>query len=211
MAQISDSSRSFRGLLVGTAVGDSLGLPAEGLSRRRVRKLFRGRWRHRFLLRRGMVSDDTDHTFFVSQSLLAHPDSAARFGRRFAWHLRLWLLTVPAGVGAATLKSILRLWVGVGHERSGVYSAGNGPAMRLAGPGYPCDPSGVGFCSREISWAALALTQRPRLSCSTPGGLHFYLLTFAFRTGRALPPRRPCSPCSPRSCRTWATRSPRAT
>ena len=46
----------FRGLLLGTAVGDSLGLPAEGLSRRRIHRLYGGAWRHRFLLRYGMVS-----------------------------------------------------------------------------------------------------------------------------------------------------------
>ncbi len=35
----------FRGLLLGTAVGDSLGLPAEGLSRERIAKLFKDQWR----------------------------------------------------------------------------------------------------------------------------------------------------------------------
>ena len=59
----------LRGLLVGTAVGDALGLPAEGLSRQRVHRLYRGRWRHRLLFGRGMISDDTEHTLFVAQSL----------------------------------------------------------------------------------------------------------------------------------------------
>ena len=122
----------MRGVILGTAVGDALGLPAEGLTPERIGKLFPGPWRHRFLLRRGMVSDDTDHTVFVAQSLLAHPDSPDRFVRRLAWCLRLWLLTLPAGVGFATLRSILRLWVGISPARSGVYSAGNGPAMRAA-------------------------------------------------------------------------------
>ena len=122
----------FRGVLLGTAVGDALGLPAEGVSRGRARRLVRGRWRHRFVARRGMISDDTEHTLFVAQCLLAHPDSARRFARRLAWCLRWWLLSLPAGVGFATLRSILRLWIGFGPERSGVWSAGNGPAMRSA-------------------------------------------------------------------------------
>jgi ADP-ribosylglycohydrolase len=79
-----------------------------------------------------MVSDDTDHAVFVAQSLLAHPDSADDFRRRLAWCLRLWLLTLPAGIGFATLRSILRLCIGVDSRRSGVFSAGNGPAMRSA-------------------------------------------------------------------------------
>ncbi len=123
----------LRGVLLGTAVGDALGLPAEGLSRRRARKLLPGsRPRHRLLPGRGMVSDDTEHTIFVAQSLLAQPDSAELFARRLAWCLRLWLLALPAGVGLATLRSILKLWIGVSPERSGVRSAGNGPAMRAA-------------------------------------------------------------------------------
>lgn len=122
----------MRGLLLGTAVGDALGLPAEGVSRPRARKLFQGRWRHRFLLGRGMLSDDTEHSLFVAQSLLAHPDSPERFTRRLAWCLRLWFLGLPAGIGLATLRSILKLWAGVDPRRSGVWSAGNGAAMRAA-------------------------------------------------------------------------------
>ena len=122
----------FRGVLLGTAVGDAIGLPAEGISPRRARKLFRGRWRHRLLINRGMVSDDTDHSVFVAQSLLAYPDSPERFARRLSWCLRWWLLAGPASIGFATLRSILRLWLGVSPNRSGVYSAGNGAAMRSA-------------------------------------------------------------------------------
>jgi ADP-ribosylglycohydrolase len=122
----------FRGLILGTAVGDALGLPVEGLSPRRARRLFPGPWAHRFLGARGMVSDDTDHTVFVAQCLLAHPDSPDRFARRLAWCLRGWLLTLPAGVGLATLRAGLRLWLGIPPARSGVWSAGNGAAMRVA-------------------------------------------------------------------------------
>lgn len=55
-----------------------------------------------------------------------------RFARDLARRLRWWLLTIPVGIGLATLKSILKLWLGVSPERSGVQSAGNGPAMRAA-------------------------------------------------------------------------------
>ncbi len=79
-----------------------------------------------------MVSDDTEHLVFVAQSLLAHPRSPDRFGARLGWCLRLWLLSVPAGIGLGTLRAILRLWMFRGPSRSGVRSAGNGPAMRSA-------------------------------------------------------------------------------
>ena len=122
----------FRGILIGAAVGDALGLPAEGLSPARARALFGETWRHRLVFGRGMVSDDTEHALFVSQSLLAHPESADLFARRLAWCLRWWFASLPAGIGFATLRAILRLWLGFGPARSGVHSAGNGPAMRSA-------------------------------------------------------------------------------
>lgn len=99
----------FRGILLGTAVGDSLGLPAEGIAPQRARRMFPGPWRHRLLFRYGMISDDTEHTIFVTQALLAHPDSASRFLRSLAWKLRLWVLGAPAGIGLATLRSIVKL------------------------------------------------------------------------------------------------------
>jgi ADP-ribosylglycohydrolase len=122
----------IRGVLIGTAVGDSVGLPAEGMSRRRIGKRFGEGWRHRLLLGRGMVSDDTEQTVFVAQSLLAHPDSPDRFARRMGWCLRLWISALPAGVGFGTLRATLRLWLGFPPSRSGVFSAGNGAAMRVA-------------------------------------------------------------------------------
>src|SRR5215471_9427316 len=79
-----------------------------------------------------MCSDDTEHTFLVAQALLSHPDDPVAFQRCLAWKLRLWLLGLPAGIGLATLKAILKLWLGFPPSRSGVWSAGNGPAMRSA-------------------------------------------------------------------------------
>ena len=79
-----------------------------------------------------MLSDDTEHTLFVSQALLAQPTSVEAFARRFAWSLRWWFVSLPAGIGFGTLRSIVRLWLGFSPAKSGVRSAGNGPAMRAA-------------------------------------------------------------------------------
>ena len=120
------------GCLLGTAAGDALGLPYEGLSARRARRLFPKTTEHHLLAGRGLVSDDTDHAAFVAQALVRHRDDPRAFSRALAWSLRWWLLGLPAGVGFATLRSIVRLWLGWSPETSGVYSAGNGPAMRSA-------------------------------------------------------------------------------
>jgi ADP-ribosylglycohydrolase len=122
----------WRGLILGTAVGDSLGLAAEGISRRRNIKLFRKQWRQRFFMCWGMCSDDTEHTVFIAQALLAHPANVDLFQKRLAWSLRWWFLALPAGVGLATGRAIIKLWLGFNPKKSGVYSAGNGPAMRVA-------------------------------------------------------------------------------
>jgi ADP-ribosyl-[dinitrogen reductase] hydrolase len=131
------------GLLLGTAVGDALGLPAEGLRPAMIRRLrWSGHWRHRFLPGRGMWSDDTEHTIMLAQALLASQGKLPRFTRAFASELRWWLLGLPAGTGFATARAILRLWLGYPPQKSGVFSAGNGPCMRTAliGACFPENP-----------------------------------------------------------------------
>src|SRR4051794_5884011 len=87
------------GALLGTAVGDALGLPREGLSRRRAQRLYgKGPIRHRFVLGRGMLSDDTEHACMTAQALLAAPEDEMRFARSLAWRLRGWLAAMPAAV-----------------------------------------------------------------------------------------------------------------
>jgi ADP-ribosylglycohydrolase len=120
------------GALLGCALGDAIGLPYEGLSRRRGVRLLGQPDRHRFLFGRGMVSDDTQHTWMVGQALSQHPADPEQFARSFARRLRWWLVGVPAGIGFATLRATIRLWLGYSPARSGVFSAGNGPAMRVA-------------------------------------------------------------------------------
>ncbi len=129
---------AITGCLLGTAAGDALGLACEGLSRRRQAKVFRTLDSHKLLpFGKGMTSDDTEHTCMLAQSLIAtgHGERATleqQFSANFAWRLRFWLLGLPAGIGFATLRSILKLWLGFPARKSGVFSAGNGPAMRAA-------------------------------------------------------------------------------
>ncbi len=125
-----DRSDAIAGAVLGCAVGDAIGLPYEGLSRRRGVRLLGEPTRHRFAFGRGMVSDDTEHTCMVLQALCAAPTDPDEFARHLARRLRWWLLKMPAGIGRATLRAVVRLWLGFPPTRSGVFSAGNGPAMR---------------------------------------------------------------------------------
>lgn len=120
------------GCLLGTAVGDALGLPYEGLSSSRALRMLGVPDRHRFLFGRGMFSDDTEHACMVAQSLIATNRVEREFSVDFARRLRRWFLCLPAGVGLATARACVKLCLGFGPQRSGVFSAGNGPAMRSA-------------------------------------------------------------------------------
>jgi ADP-ribosyl-[dinitrogen reductase] hydrolase len=124
------SKSAIVGSLLGTAVGDALGLPYEGLTPRRADRLFGPPDHFRMLPGYGMVSDDTEHACMTAQALIASAGDAERFERELARRLRLWLLGLPAGVGLATARAIMKLWVGFPPSRSGVFSAGNGPSMR---------------------------------------------------------------------------------
>ncbi len=126
-------SERILGCLLGGAVGDAIGLPHEGLTRRRIAlRLGSGPIEHALMFRRGMLSDDTEHACMTAQAMLRAPDDPDAFMRSLAWRLRLWLLGLPAAIGLGTLRALLRLWLGWPPTRSGVGSAGNGPAMRAA-------------------------------------------------------------------------------
>jgi ADP-ribosyl-[dinitrogen reductase] hydrolase len=124
---------------LGCAVGDAAGLPYEGLSKRRANCLLGEPDRYRFLIRRGMVSDDTEHSCMVAESLCDYPDDPDQFAESLACRMRWWLLRLPAGIGRATLRATIKLWLGVSAKRSGVFSAGNGAAMRSAVLGAAID------------------------------------------------------------------------
>jgi ADP-ribosyl-[dinitrogen reductase] hydrolase len=125
-----DLRTAIVGTIWGTAVGDAIGLPYEGLKRDRQKLLYPEITNHRLFLNCGMISDDTEHTCLVAQSLIISAGNLEKFQRDFAGRLQWWLVGLPAGIGFATLRSLVKLWIGFSPERSGVFSAGNGPAMR---------------------------------------------------------------------------------
>lgn len=126
---VADVDRIF-GTLLGTAVGDALGLATEGMSARSIARRFGRVERFHVLGRTGFVSDDTEQSALVAQCLARHPDDVERCVRTFRRSLLGWFCRLPWGVGRATIRSCVR--IGLGFSRSGVMSAGNGAAMRAA-------------------------------------------------------------------------------
>lgn len=109
------------------AVGDSLGLPVEGLS---PRGLSGDQWRQSFVGGWGITSDDTQHAVITFQAIYEAGRHPEKFRKVIGRKLAVWFLCLPPGIGFATLRACLKLCLGFRAPRSGVRSAGNGPAMR---------------------------------------------------------------------------------
>ncbi|MBD3674250.1 MAG: ADP-ribosylglycohydrolase family protein [Planctomycetaceae bacterium] len=155
----SQRKEAILGCLLGTAIGDALGLPYEGLSPVRAQKILGPPDRYRFFLRRGMVSDDTEHSCLVAYALLKSQGDPSRFQAILARQLRLWILALPAGVGRATAVSLVKLLVGYPPSQSGVYSAGNGPSMRSAV---------IGLISEDLEQMKILVSLSSRITHTDP-------------------------------------------
>lgn len=108
----------YRAVLLGTAAGDALGVPYEGA--RRPRDVKGG----------SIVSDDTEQSALVARALARHPRDRDACVCAFRRSLLGWFLRMPWGIGWGTLRACVRIAFGI--RRSGVRSAGNGAAMRIA-------------------------------------------------------------------------------
>ncbi|MEI6656264.1 MAG: ADP-ribosylglycohydrolase family protein [Verrucomicrobiota bacterium] len=120
----------LKACLLGGALGDSVGLPSEGINARRIARLRPGALSQSLVFGKGMISDDTEHAVMTLLSLMDHDGDARKFSAALACRLRWWLASVPAGIGLATARSLVKLWLGFKPANSGVFSAGNGPLMR---------------------------------------------------------------------------------
>lgn len=129
----------IKGALLGAAVGDALGVPAEFMTRRQLAKNpvtgLRGGGYHGQPA--GTWSDDTSLTLCAAQSLLEKGVDHADMMERFAdW---LWNASNTAhgevfDVGGATRQAIFRFAQGVPATECGddaEYSCGNGSLMRI--------------------------------------------------------------------------------
>lgn len=114
-------------VLLGCALGDSLGLPFEGLSPKKCSRLLPKELRHTLFFGRGMLSDDTEHSIFVIDAF-KRSTSSKDYSKIMRSHLRKWFLCCPPGIGLGTLKSCLKMLFGL--RKTSVNSAGNGPLMR---------------------------------------------------------------------------------
>ncbi len=107
-----------------------------------------------------MISDDTEHACMTAQALIVSARETGRFSQSFAWRLRWWLMSFPPAIGLATLRALLKLWAGFPPGKRGVFSAGNGPAMRSAI---------LGVCyGDDLSWLRKLVKVSARITHTDP-------------------------------------------
>jgi ADP-ribosylglycohydrolase len=121
----SPTAPSEHPILQAMAVGDSIGLPYEG-----IRRPERFAGRQSFFLGWGITSDDAQHAAMTLQAWRASGGDLEKFRRLLGGRIAAWLACLPPGIGLATLKAGVKLCLGLRAPHSGVFSAGNGPAMR---------------------------------------------------------------------------------
>ena len=125
--------RAVAGALLGTAYGDALGLPYEGLSQARLQRRPPNLERFSLLGQTGFVSDDTEQAALLTQSVCRARTETGVDTERAVQHFRRamvgWFWRLPFGVGMGTLRACLKLTFG---GKSGVKTAGNGAMMRAA-------------------------------------------------------------------------------
>lgn len=120
-----NKKKKFIGCLIGTGIGDALGEPIQGISRKYlenykidISKLYRGRY-----------TDDTQLTIAIAESLIsAKGYDSDNLSMRFIE----WLDEPPIGPGEGCLTAIYNLKNGIHWSNSASSSGANGCAMRVS-------------------------------------------------------------------------------
>lgn len=116
------------------ALGDSFGFPYENMSPALINRI-KPELKYPLDVNKikNTITDDTEHLVMTYLALIDSQNSQQiekDFERSLSKRLRTWFLTLPAGIGMATLKSLSKLTIGISPSKTGVFSAGNGPLMR---------------------------------------------------------------------------------
>ena len=166
---------SARGAILGTAIGDALGRPAEGRHPAGLRgqeEAFRDfqPWGGHYSGPKGTITDDTQMTMCVAQSLLTtrgriDPEDLAR--RFVDW------LPNGRGTGHTCVTAVYRLQMGENWWTAGVASAGNGAAMRVAPIGIALGADTTLLC-HDAALSALVTHADPMAVASAVG--HAWLI-----------------------------------
>jgi ADP-ribosylglycohydrolase len=100
------SGCKLNGLLKGIALGDSLGLVAEGLTRRQVGRMYPSDIDQTYSLGKGFISDDTEHALLTLYAVRdVNAGKVGTLQNSMRQQLVRWFVTCSPGMGITTLKS----------------------------------------------------------------------------------------------------------
>jgi len=117
----------FLGCMIGLAIGDAKGMPAESKSVEYGEYVANTFDYLRGYLPAGHFTDDTHHATFLAESLLEMKNFDAK-----DFLDKLSHMDMNRGYGPTTLQAILRYVGGMPAGEAGLESPGNGPSMRIA-------------------------------------------------------------------------------
>jgi len=183
VAQVTGSyrrERSIEGLLLGTSIGDAIGLGRDGLSRSSTLRIMgRGPIDYCLIPGVGIVSSDTHRMLMTLQSILRSRSQMDLFRRNFAMRLRFYLFSLPVSAGRATLLATMRLWLGVPADQSGINLDDNSPLVNalaiatvLQGTGHSIErwvavSTEVTQIKPEVTQAAILIARTAYLAIMT--------------------------------------------
>src|SRR5687767_9286048 len=110
--ELDPTTRALSGALLGTAVADALGLPFEGVAEGEADLVRADLTRFGLWGRRGFVSDDTQQSALVVESVHEAGQDVVLAAQRFRRALLGWFACLPFGIGFATLRACLRIALG---------------------------------------------------------------------------------------------------
>lgn len=123
----------FKGCILGAAIGDALGMPVEGLTRKEIKEKY-GMVKD-FLpspfndLKAGEWTDDTEQMIVLAESIL---ETTYLNPENFAEKLKEWYLkSKNPRIGPTSSKALMNLINNVPWNKAGVYSDTCGAAMRV--------------------------------------------------------------------------------
>ncbi|MDI9645945.1 MAG: ADP-ribosylglycohydrolase family protein [Archaeoglobales archaeon] len=125
--------KNFRNSIVGLAVGDALGMPAEGMTREQIKNIY-GCIEDYIPspygdLKAGEWTDDTEQMLILAESIL---NTIYFDPEDFADRLKRWYFeTTSKRVGPTTRRAIYNLINGIPWSKSGIDSDSCGAAMRV--------------------------------------------------------------------------------
>ena len=150
-AEKSIDKKRIRGVLIGCAYGDAMGMPTENMTREEILEKYPGGIKKFYSSTitdatgrdfvAGEVTDDTINTIILLESLVKNHGHAN--AESYIMDLRNWMLEHPMQndviVGRSTRRAMEALDKGEDMLRTGVWGTTNGASMKISPIGIICD------------------------------------------------------------------------